>query len=113
MLAGATFSAVRSSGRAARIAEEGLRTSLRPLLIPSLADDPVEKHRASLGGGRAVYEFENDVLYVALGVRNAGSGIALLHGWHPYPDKASVRMPHADPEDFRRFTVLPIDDGGG
>ena len=43
VLAVATFSAVRSSNRSARIAEESLLTAMRPLLVPSLSDDPVHK----------------------------------------------------------------------
>jgi hypothetical protein len=120
VLAVATFSAVRSSGRSARIAEEGLLTSLRPLLVPSFADDPVNKllwqdfHRARLGGGQAILDHENDVFYLALGLRNAGAGIALLHGWYPFPDRAIVvDLPHGDPDDFRRLTIdLYIPAGG-
>ncbi|MBO0789284.1 MAG: hypothetical protein J2P33_24745, partial [Actinobacteria bacterium] len=40
VLAVATFSAVRSSNRSARIAEAALRTGLRPLLIQSRTVDP-------------------------------------------------------------------------
>jgi hypothetical protein len=43
VLAVATFSAVRSANRSARIAEEGLLTSLRPLLVPTLPEDPDQK----------------------------------------------------------------------
>ena len=40
VLAGATFSAVRSSNRSARIAEQALLAGMRPLLVPSLSDAP-------------------------------------------------------------------------
>ena len=43
VLALATFSAIRSSNRSARIAEESLLTGMRPLLVPSLMDDPMHK----------------------------------------------------------------------
>ncbi len=119
VLAVATFSAVRSSNRSARIAEEGFLTGLRPLLVHSLAADPVQKllwsdlHRARLGGGQAILEHENDVIYVAMGVRNAGSGIALLHGWHPTPERAFANVAHAEPEAFRRLTIdLYVPSGG-
>ena len=62
VLAVATFSAVRSSNRSARIAEQALLTGMRPLLVPSLADDPVHKvlwsdqHAVRLSGGRAIAE---------------------------------------------------------
>jgi hypothetical protein len=57
VLAVATFWAVRSSNRSARIAEESLLAGLRPLLLQSRAGDPEQKvlwqdrHAAHLGGG--------------------------------------------------------------
>src|SRR5207237_8482902 len=89
VLAMATFSAVRSSNRSARIAEQTLLTGMRPLLVSSLADDPVQKvlwsdrHAVRLNGGRAVLEQEGSAIYLAIGLRNVGAGIALLHGWYP------------------------------
>jgi hypothetical protein len=80
VLAVATFSAVRSSNRSARIAEQALLTGLRPLLLPSLADDPVQKimwsdrHTVRLAGGRATFEEQDGVIYLAMGIRNAGFG---------------------------------------
>jgi hypothetical protein len=119
VLAVATFSAVRSSNRSARVAEQALLTGMRPLLIPSLADDPVQKvlwsdrHAVRLSGGRAIAEEEGGVIYLAIGLRNVGSGIALLHGWYPITDRAFANDPHADPEDFRRLTIdLYIAPGG-
>ena len=111
VLAAATFSAVRSSNRSARVAEQSLLTGMRPLLIPSLADDPVQKviwsdrHAARLNGGRAVVEELNGVIYLAIGLRNVGAGIALLHGWYPMPHRAFMNDPHAGPEQFRRLTI--------
>ena len=43
VLAAATFSAVRSSNRSARLAERALLTGMRPLLVPSLGDAPDQK----------------------------------------------------------------------
>ena len=111
VLAAATFSAVRSSNRSARIAEQALLTGMRPLLVQSLADDRTHKvlwsdrHAARVGGGRAVAEADGDVIYLALGLRNVGAGIALLHGWHPMPQRAFANDPPARPEDLRRLTV--------
>src|SRR5580692_11329222 len=111
VLAVATFSAVRSSNHSARIAEESLLTAMRPLLVPSLHDDPVHKvlwndrHVARVGGGRAVFEELDGVIYLAIGLRNLGTGIALLHGWYPMPDQAFQDVPRAAPEDFRRLTI--------
>jgi hypothetical protein len=119
VLAVATFSAVRSSNRSARIAEESLLTTMRPLLIPSLSDDPVHKvlwhdrHAVRIGGGRAIFEEEGGVFYLAIALRNLGTGIALLHGWYPMPDNALEDSPHGSPEDFRRLTIdLYIPAGG-
>src|SRR3954469_17132242 len=81
VLAIATFSAVRSSNRSARIAEQALLAGLRPLLIPSLADAPVHKvlwrdrRGVRLAGGRAIADEIDDVIYLALAVRNVGAGI--------------------------------------
>ena len=60
VLAGATFSSVRSANRAARVAETSLLASMRPLLLPSRPDDPPQKigfvdDRWFLaGGGRGI-----------------------------------------------------------
>jgi hypothetical protein len=119
VLAAATFSAVRSSNRSARVAEQALLTGMRPLLVTSLSDDPVQKvlwsdrHAVRLAGGRAVFEEADGVMYLAIGVRNLGSGLALLHGWYPMPDRAFSREPHADADQFRRLTIdLYIPAGG-
>jgi len=119
VLAIATFSAVRVSNRSARVAEEALLTGMRPLLVPSLADDPVQKvlwgdrHAARLDGGRAIVEHANDVIYLAIGVRNLGAGIALLHGWNPMPGRVFMDEGHADVDEFRRLRIdLYIPAGG-
>jgi len=119
VLAVATFSAVRSSNRSARVAEQALLTGLRPLLLPSLTDDPVQKilwsdrHAVRLPGGHAAFEEENGVVYMAMGLRNAGSGIALLHGWYPRPEQAFSNVSHAGVDEFRRLTLdLYVPAGG-
>jgi hypothetical protein len=118
VLAVATFSAVRSSNRSARVAEESLLTAIRPFLIPSLSSDPAHKvlwgdrRTARVEGGRAVFEEDGGVIYLAMGLRNVGNGIALLHGWDPLEEASSTRPP-ADPAGFRRLTIdLYIPAGG-
>jgi hypothetical protein len=118
VLAAATFAAIRSSNRNARIAEQALLTGLRPLLVQSLVDDPTHKavwndrHTAHVPGGRAIAEHEGDVIYLAIGLRNVGSGIALLHGWDPRPHPFGDRT-HAEPDEFRRLIVdLYVAPGG-
>lgn len=111
ILAVATFSAVRSANRSARVAEHSFLTATRPLLLPSLFDDPSHKvlwndrHVARVDGGHAVAEEQGGVIYLAMGVRNVGSGLALLHGWFPRPGLTLSPISHADPSDFRRLTV--------
>ena len=92
---------------------------MRPLLIPSDPADPVQKviwrdrHTARLEGGHAVAEEQDGVIHLAIGLRNVGAGIALLHGWHPIPDRALVNDPPARPDDFRRLTIdLYVPAGG-
>ena len=121
VLAGATFSAVRSSNRSARVAERSLMAGLRPLLMPSRADDPPQKVgfadgrwlRVPGGGGGA--EVADGAVYLALSVRNAGSGIAVLHGWRFTRDPQSGTEPAPPIEEFERLTrdlYVPAGDVG-
>jgi hypothetical protein len=110
VLALATFAAVRSGARTARIAERSLLASLRPLLAPSRMDDsPVkvgfmDDKWFSVPGGGAVAETEDDALYLAIAVRNVGSGIAVLHGWYLHTEPLTGEVPHPAVEEFRRLT---------
>lgn len=87
VLAVATFASVRSANFAARTAERAVQVQLRPLLFPSRLEDRVQKirwgddHWASLPGGRSVVEEADGAVYLAISLRNVGSGIAVLHGW--------------------------------
>jgi hypothetical protein len=121
VLAVATFGSVRSANRAARIAERALQVGLRPLLMPSRLEDPVLKvlwvdgHYSRLEGGRAAVEVKDGVIYLAMSLRNVGSGMAVLHGWHPLAERVRGDEPHADTERFRTLTrdlyVAPGDVG--
>jgi len=88
VLALATFVAVRAANRAARVAEYSMQIGIRPLLMPSRLEDTEQKimwgdeHWARLSGAGAVAEIADDNLYLAMSVRNAGSGVAVIHGWH-------------------------------
>jgi hypothetical protein len=88
VLAIATFASVRSANRAARVAEQALLVNMRPLIVPSRLNDPVQKiffqegKHVMLEGGRGAAEVENGVVYLAISLRGAGRGIAVLHGWH-------------------------------
>src|SRR5437660_291313 len=109
VLALATFSSVRSANRAARAAERSLLAGLRPLLMPSQLQDPSQKimfgdgHWLHAPGGGAVAEFTDDAVYLAMSVRNAGNGIAVLHGWIFHPDRVD-NSDHPDPGAFRRLS---------
>ncbi|MDX6707219.1 MAG: hypothetical protein QOI48_3065 [Solirubrobacteraceae bacterium] len=108
VLAGATFSAVRSANRSARIAEQALQEQRRPLLVNARLDDPLQKvmfangHWLRAEGSEAVIEEEDGTLYLALALRNVGSGIAVLEGWHPWPELVVSDVGHPPPEHFRR-----------
>src|SRR5437588_5376383 len=85
VLAVATFSSVKSANRSARVAERSLLAGLRPVLIPSREDDPPERIRFGdnqtlivPGHGGAV-EVANENVYMAIALRNGGSGIAVIH----------------------------------
>jgi hypothetical protein len=109
-LATATFAAVRSSNRAARAAEESLLVGLRPLLVPSRLDDPPQKIGYADGkwvqaaGSGGVAEATDEAVYLAISVRNVGSGIAVLHGWRFYAE-SSLRIDHAPLKDFTRLNL--------
>ena len=110
VLAAATFASVRSANRAARTAERALQVGMRPLLMPSRLEDPlikvmwVDGHFARLEGGRACIEVVDGVVYLALSLRNVGSGMAVLHGWHPAAEWLRSDQPHAEPDQFRPQT---------
>jgi hypothetical protein len=120
VLAIATFGAVRSANKAARVAERALMVGTRPLLVPSRLDDTQqkifygdEKHEV-LQGGRGAAEVDQGNVYLAISLRNAGRGIAVLHGWR----FRAGRQPsdgHPDLADFhphqRDIFIAPADIG--
>lgn len=110
VLAVATFASVRSANRSARTAEQALQEARRPVLVHSRLEDPVQKiafidaHWVSVEGGRAVAEHRGDIVYLAMSVRNVGSGIAVMQGWAV---RTGVVRAHVDPvavEDVRMLT---------
>ena len=120
VLAGATFSAVRSSNRSARVAERSLMAGLRPVLMPSRLDDPPQKvgfvdgHWLRTPGGGGAAEVTADAVYLAMSVRNVGAGIAVLHGWR-FTSHVSGSDPPPELEEFHRLTrdlYVPAGDVG-
>jgi hypothetical protein len=107
VLALATFVAVRAANRAARVAESSMLIGIRPLLMPSRLEDPVQKimwgdeHWARLSGAGAIVEETDGNIYLAMSLRNSGSGIAVIHGWHLGLENLRDQHPHAEPDVFR------------
>jgi hypothetical protein len=113
VLALATFSSVKSANRSARVAERSLLAGLAPVLIPSREDDPAEWVRfgdqqvvtVPGHGGNAVVG--DRVIYLALGLRNGGAGLAVIHGWHAERRSATPNTDQAPGLD--RFRTQQID----
>jgi hypothetical protein len=121
VLAVATFAAVRSSNRSARIAEMALQEQRRPLLAQSRMDDPEQKImfvdgrwlRVRGGGAEAVHE--NGNVYLAISLRNVGAGIGVLQGWDVRPGLLTGRVDHERADEYRvttRDLYIPAGDTG-
>jgi hypothetical protein len=111
VLAVATFASVRSANRAARVAEQSLQTSLRPLLMPSRLEDPpvkvgfVDEHFVRTPGGSGTAEATEGAVYLTLSLRNVGNGIAVLHGWRIEASRGfGPGIDRPDVDSFRRLT---------
>jgi hypothetical protein len=108
VLALATFSAVRSSNRSARLAERSLLAGMRPVLVGSRLTDPVEKVPFAerrwfrVEGGHGVAQHDDGIVYLMMGVRNVGTGLAVLRGWQVRPGLVPTEeTPHLELEEFR------------
>ena len=124
VLAGVTVASVRSANRVARVAELSLLAGQRPLLVPSRTEDPAVKvgfHDDvwfSVPGGHGIASAKEGGVYFVISVRNVGTGIAVLHGWHVYPDLQlgpDIEIVPTPLDDFTRLTrdlyVAPGDVG--
>jgi hypothetical protein len=109
VLAIATFASVRVSNRAARTTERSLLAGMLPLLVPSRIHDPAEKirfidnHWIEVSGGHGVAEFSDNVIYLAIALRNVGQGLALLDRWSIDASGTLDGEPE-HPDAFRRLT---------
>lgn len=121
VLAVATFASVRSANRAARSAEQSLLVGLRPVLMPSRIQDPPEKigfidgHWVTVPGAHGVAETRGQAIYLAIALRNVGSGLAVLHGWSFHSDRPVGDATRPDPTAFRRLSrdlYVPAGDTG-
>ena len=122
VLAIATFSAVRSANRSARIAQQAFQETLRPVLLPSRIQDPPEKamwkegHWTQVEGGRGVVEEADDNIYLVISLRNAGAGIGVLQGWYvtvAASTSSEVARPEVDVfrRQLRDMYIAPGDSG--
>jgi hypothetical protein len=111
VLAGVTVASVRSANRAARVAEQSLLAGQRPLVVPSRTDDPAVKAGFQddvwfhVPGGQGVASATDAAVYFVISVRNVGTGIAVLHGWHLLPElEFGADVVPTPLEDFTRLT---------
>jgi hypothetical protein len=121
VLAVATFASVRSANRAARVAEQSMLAGMRPVMMSSRLQDPRQKIMFSDGrwvgvaGGGAVVEATDNAIYLAVSLRNAGTGMGIMHGWQliPHWETGNLRCP--PPQNFtpqtRDMYVAPSDLG--
>ena len=107
VLALATFSSVKSANRSTTLAERSLLAGQRPILIPTHADDAEQPVRFGDGvlihvrGHAGTIELQRDNLYLAIGVRNGGNGLALIHGWRIEVAQQTGNQPPST-DEFRR-----------
>jgi hypothetical protein len=92
VLAVATFASVRSANRSARVAERSLLLGLRPVLVPARTGDPDHKvlygdgKKFALSAGSAHVEADDGVVYMAISLRNVGTGLAVLQRYDIIPE---------------------------
>lgn len=110
VLAAATFASVRSANRSARATERALLAGIRPVLVSSRVQDPPEKvgfaddHWVKVDGGHAVAEAADESIYLAIALRNVGTGLAVLDRWELHADRLLGKQSQPDPKAFRRLT---------
>lgn len=109
VLAVATFASIKSANRSARVAEHAMLVAQRPILIPSREDDPIEhvgfgdRHVLDIYGHGGELELAEDRLYMAIALRNGGTGLAVIHGWHVRVQvEGEANAPAAPLDGFRR-----------
>ncbi len=119
VLAVATFASIRSANRSARVAERALMQNLKPVVVPSRRDDPEEKlmwsdrYWAKLPGGQAIARVIGDTVYLAVSLRNVGSGIAILQSYRLVAPFQMAPPVHEPVETFReqsRDLYIPAGD---
>lgn len=82
----------RSANRAARIAERPLLLGLRPLLTPARPENPDleivhgDGRSFHVRSGNGIVEEVDDVIYLAIPLRNVGAGLAVLQRYDVITD---------------------------
>ncbi len=110
VLAVATFASIRSANRSARTAERALAINLRPVIMTSRMTDIEQKVGFAdskwfkVGGGMAVVEVTDDVIYFVVSIRNVGNGLGVLHGWRVFPDVIRTGYVAEADAPFHRLT---------
>jgi hypothetical protein len=121
VLAVATFAAVKSSNRSARIAEVALQEQRRPLFAASRFDDPeqkimfVEQYWVHVRGGCAEVEHRDGVVYLVMSLRNVGAGIGVCQGWAVRTGLLTTTTDHLQVDELRtqsRDLYIPAGDVG-
>jgi hypothetical protein len=108
VLAFATFGSIKSANRAARVAEQSLLAGLRPLLIPSREEDTPERVRfgdnvvLTVPGHGGAVRLVDDRVYMAIALRNGGTGLAVIHGWNIEVAERISERSQPSLDDFRR-----------
>jgi hypothetical protein len=78
--------------------------------MPSRTEDPPIKvgfgddHFVLTPGGGGTAEVTDKAIYLTMSVRNAGSGIALLHGWRVEPSRELGQAGRPELDGFHRLT---------
>ena len=96
-----------------RTAERAFEARLRPVLVQSRREDPLEKimwgdrHWSRVPGGQAWVEVGSDAVYLAMSLRNVGAGMAVIHGWHA---DAELSVGTRRPRARRRRSVRRVAD---
>jgi hypothetical protein len=122
VLAFATFGSIKSANRSARVAERSLLAGLRPVLIPSREEDAAQRIGfgdqvvLTVPGHGGAVSIEHGNIYMAIALRNGGTGLAVIHGWRvEVVERPAAQLPAPELNEFRRQQrdlYIPAGDDG-
>jgi hypothetical protein len=126
VLAIATFASIRSANksartaeRAARIADRSLMAGQRPLLVASRIGDADQEIQFAEGnvlqvpGGGASLKIADSAIYLAASVRNVGTGLAVMHGWHILLERPNIHHLRSSSLRSGTFTLRLVTTASG